>query len=249
MIADVALSALWVGVKTRALPALGLAIALSALGMPLAAELSIGDPPRAIVDVGLFAIWLVASGLGITLGATAFADLHDGRAVLWLVRPIGRAEWAVARVVGLAGAAVVGVLAVTVAVGAVAVVVGASPTVGWLGMFALTAVEAVALTAIAALLSTVSSSAGAAFASAGLWVAGHLAVEYRGLPDGAVPAGLAAIVFAAIPDLDRLDVTTAVAHGGPLDPIALAFAAAYGLAWALAATALAAVVIERGDAA
>lgn len=227
--------------------AIGLGVALALLGMPLAGALSLGDHARAVVDIALTVAWLVASALGIVLGAGAFADLHDGRAALWLVRPVGRAEWALGRMAGLAGAAAIGVVAVLVVVGALSVVLDAHPTAGWFAAGLLLGVEAALLTAMGALFATQIPPVPAAFAVAGLWTAGHLAAEYRGLPDGDVPRALPAVVFAVVPDLDRLDVAGLVAHGDPIDPAAVALAAVYGLAWTGALAALAAVAVERQD--
>lgn len=227
--------------------AIGTSAGLAVLGMPLGSALSLGDHRRALVDIALTVAWLVASALAIALGAGAFTDLHDGRAALWLVRPVGRAAWALGRIAGLAGGAWIGVMATLIVVGALSAALGARPTAGWLASGALLGVEATLLTALAALLATQMRPIPAAFAAAGLWTAGHLASEYRGLPEGELPKALPALVFAVVPDLDRLDVSAAVAHGDPIDASDLVLAAAYGLAWTGALAALAAVAVDRQD--
>lgn len=239
-------AALTFAARRRILGAVFAYAALLAVLGPWAADLALGAPTRALRDVGLGLGWLVASGSAVALGIGAFgASLRAGFPVWLLAGPLSRRSWWLGTALGGLGLLALLVLGLTLAYAAVEARVGAPPGGALAVWAALLWAECAVLLALAALLGALARPGAATALALGVWAAGHLASEHAAATAAAPWASR--ILFAVVPDLDRLVVHAAVVHGDPLGPSVVATGGAYAALWTAALLALGVLVIENTD--
>jgi hypothetical protein len=209
--------------------------------LPPLAELGLAAGPRVVVDLGLSGLRLACGGLAIAAGHGALGPpLRRGEADLFYTLPRGPAVWPLAR---LAGSVAVGWA--HAAAGFVAwwalhrVIVGDAPghlslefllaLGGWFG----------SLWAEVGLLVLLSAATGlwlrgpaGPLAAITVTTVGHLSLFLEDVPWHQAP--IARALATAVPQLWRLDLTSAVMFPGALDPFDLAGRIGYGGLWAMA---------------
>ena len=221
--------------RQRVLPAVLAYGALCLFLGPTVADLSLGDPHRALLDVGCTLAWAVGLAVAVVEGARVIAeDLQSRQAVALLICPISRSTYTAGRLLGLFGT-----LAVTAAglglVGAlVGGLLGVSPSVASLWMMGLLWVEWCVVGALTALLSSWVSPAQATLSGAALAAVGHLVQEVgvvatvEGSRWLSVAIGALSVV---LPDLDVFNIQAQVVYGDAIDPIYGCGALLYGALW------------------
>lgn len=238
-------------VRERILVAVPMFLFASGFAAPLVSGLALGGADKALTDLGLGMLWIFGSFLAIYLGVRGIgADLRDGSAVLWLHRPLPRASWVVGRFLGVLAVLVAEVTLLLGTWAAVAAWYGAAPGPSVVVYGVLLAFELALVAAWGMLFSSLIAPVPAALATAGLWVAGHLADEYTRLAMSEghpVVGALSRLLFLVVPDLDLFDVQDRVVHGLAIDAAATVSACGYGAAWTAALVALTGLVVQRRD--
>jgi ABC-type transport system involved in multi-copper enzyme maturation permease subunit len=212
-------------------------------------ELTIGEMHRILSDLGLSAMQLIGLLVAVFVGASLVAGDMERR-VLYpvLAKPVTRTAYLWGRYLGLALALLVN-LAVMVAVLAGVLVFEArslqpldaslAAAVGLMG------VQFLVVGAVAILFSAVTSTTLAAIFSLSVAAAGMLSNEMRSLWQG--PATwVPRVLWYLLPNLGSLSANEAVIYRTP-PPASTWVAALYGLLYAVAALALAALAFERRD--
>jgi len=212
------------------------------LAMPLAASLTLGDPHRGLLDLGMTAQWLTCSAIAVWLGLSAVGTaLEDGRAALTLARPVSAATWLAGRTLGAGSVLTLFILGTEIGWVGAAVFHGLDPHPDLLWGPVLLLGECTVLTTLAMGLSSAMRSTPAGACAIGLWIAGHLADEY-----GAV-SGASVVVFSLVPSLDAFDAQTPLVTGRGIQALAAGRAMAYSMLWSAAAVALTLMMVRRRD--
>jgi hypothetical protein len=208
--------------------------------------LSLGAGAKAATDVGLFAVWALASGFALGIGLTVLRPRPD---LVWaLTRPVSRARFATDRFLGACGA--LGILTALLhagwAVGAL--LAGMAVPASLVAAFVLSWAGACVVAGVAGLFAQVLPPAPAGLCAVAMVVVGHLADEYAALAaEGDVPPTLARALFLLLPDLDRFDAGAILAHGVTPDPAQVGLAVGYGAAWCAVLVLLATIALSRRD--
>jgi ABC-type transport system involved in multi-copper enzyme maturation permease subunit len=202
-----------------------------------------------LFDVGTAFAALVVAALSATIAITAITrELETKQAHLVLARPIGRAEFVVARFLTTALLVVVANAVLGLLLGGLILAIGADHAGLAVATCLFASFEGFILAAIATFFGVGSSSTMSAVFTTTLFILGRLTGEMlllieRGKFGAATP--LLKAVYAALPHLTVFDLTP-FAHGaGSLREVA--FAAVYGTAYTAAFLGVAAYRFSRRD--
>ena len=220
----------------------------SSLGV---AQLTIGNWARIILDMGLSAIELVGGLMAVIIGVGLLAGEVQRRTVLpTLAKPVARWQFCLGRYLGL-----VLLLAVNVVVmlALLALVLkAASYTLGApaLGAALLIFVELALIAAVAVLFASFSTPLLAGGFALAVFFIGHLLSDLQTFGHRAKPAGLAGIaaaLYAVLPDLELLNLKAQAANELPVAAGFVWRSAAYGFAYAAVTLVIAMVIFSRRD--
>jgi len=215
-------------------------------------ELTVGDKPKVVADVGLAGISLSAVLIGLFLGNTLVSREVERRTVfLVLAKPVARHHFIFGKALGLALtiAAVLAFLTLEL------LLVMFLLTGEWHWHFGLNSVlafcEALVIMAFSIMFSTFTTPILAALYTLAFYVIGHLTWTFRMLARQA--ATLSAdwfwySLYVALPNLERFNVRSELVHQVTLDPwLRVELPALYGLLYAAALLLVASVIFERKD--
>lgn len=212
-------------------------------------KLTLGERHRMISDLGLSSMHLIGVLLVVFLGAGLIAGDVERRVVYPVVaKPVARWQYLVGRYLGLAGALLVNLAVMAVALAAVLAADAGSlrPLDGpLLAAFAMIGVQLLVVGAVAVLFSSITTTTLAAIFALSIAVAGQLTNEMRNLWRGE-GSWLARALWYALPNLGALNVNEAVIYHQPVAASAW-IAAAYGLLYAAATLALACLAFQKRD--
>jgi Cu-processing system permease protein len=215
-----------------------------------AASVSYGDRGRMIVDVGLAAASGVGSLIAVALAVTTFAaELRKRTAYTLLARPLPRWAFVFGKLAGVTLAMQLVVVSMLLATAFTVVLYGGTvPDALWACAW-LNCVEIAVVSALTILFCTLAEPVLAATYSVGVVLAGNLADELMALvqrPDQ--PEALRDVLTGAyyvLPDLSALSARAQAANQLPTPEGLVAHGTLYGLAYALTAGLLAALVFTR----
>ena len=233
-VATIALNTFREAVRDRVLYNL-IVFALLLLGTAiLFSEISIGIQRLILINLGLTAVTFFGVTIAIFIGIGLVYKEMDKRTLYALLsKPVHRYEFILGKFFGLALTLLVNTLLMTLGFFAALYYVQGKfePADGWL----LAAVYFIFLqlllaTSLALLFSCFSSPALSAAFTLGLFIAGNLAADIRGLSQ-AVEApwleGATRAVYYALPNFRNFNIIASVAHSQPVPGSLLAFNTAY----------------------
>ncbi len=204
-------------------------------------DLSMGMAKELMFDCAL-AISLVVGVITSMVAAFEIPrELREKTAQFILSKPMGRSSFIWGKFLGVGGLTVFNVAFVSVgSLLAYRLSYGETP---WpmLSGAALVAVEGVLLTAVGLLLSVFLTDTLAAIGVFAIFCAGHAVYM---LPKQAPSIGFLANV---LPNFNNLDIKTALSHGVEVPSAFIGMGLVYGLAYALAVTALTIIIFARKD--
>jgi len=223
--------------------------ALLIAGSFLVSELTLGEMHRILADLGLSAMQLIGTLIAVFVGSTLVAGDVERR-VLYpvLAKPVSRTQYLLGRYLGLAAALLLNLLVMALVLAAVLVFEARSlrPIDAALAAaVGLQGVQFLVVGAVAVFFSAFSSTTLAALFSLAVVVAGQLSNEMRALWPGEM-TWLPRALWYLLPNLGSLTVNDAVIYRVP-PPASVWLVALYGLLYAAAALALAALAFERRD--
>ncbi|MFT7521933.1 MAG: Cu-processing system permease protein [Kiritimatiellia bacterium] len=222
---------------------------LAALLLPVLADLSLGAADRTVVDLGLLAartagaLTALIAGLG-TVGPT----VRRGEATTWLVLPISRSSWVLARWTGTVAASIATMVLCVGVWHVVAGLLGVRLPAD-LGSYLLAGT--VELTVLASMSTLAGAALPTPLATLSTIVAvtlGHVGGVYADITSPnwtlrTVGQGVRWIV----PQLDRYNLQAELIYDLPVAPSTLAFDALHGVAWTLALILGTCLVLSRRD--
>ena len=243
----------WTGFLQLVRTRVYLNILVAGIGLVVAAlafdRLSAGEGGRVLFDVGAAFVSLVVAILAGTIAITAVTrDLETKQAHLVLARPIGRAEFVIARFLTTALLVVVANLVLGLLLGGLLLATGGEHAGLAVGACAFGSFEGFILAAVATFFGVGSSSTMSAVFTTTIFILGRLTGEMQVLIDsdafnGVTP--LLRVVERVLPHLPAFDLTP-FAHGeGNLADVPSA--ALYGTAYTVAFLAAAALRFSRRD--
>lgn len=216
----------------------------------LVSLLTVGDEDKIIKDMGLSAISIFGVLTAVFVGVSLVFKEIDKRTIYTLLaNPVRRWQFLVGKYVGLL--AVLGMLIVLMSVAlATLLTVRGEPFVPLIPAIAMIFVELALVTAFACLFSSFSNPVLSALGTAAVYVIGHLSWSFEllkaRLPEG--PGRVASdVLYAALPNLDRLDLKSQAVHGIAVSPQYFGMALLYGVGYSLAVLVLACVIFEKRD--
>lgn len=214
-------------------------------------EVTIAAFDRIVRDIGIAAINLFGVLLGAFLGVGVVGRDVDRRIVYVILgKPVSRFEYLLGRALGV-WASVAMSLALMAAAFFLECLIYQGPIrlVMFQGLF-LILVEVLVIVSVAVMASSSMGSIVAAFVTMSAYVIGHFSKDLyfagRKSASSAVK-GLAAAIYYALPDLERLNLKSEVATLTEVSVARVASAAAYGILYSLLFLALAAAVFNRRD--
>jgi Cu-processing system permease protein len=228
-----------------------LAFALLLVGGSIAiADLAIGQQERIMKDVGLAAISVISVLMSVFLGISLVSKEVERRTVYTILsKPLHRWELVVGKYLGLSATVAVNVAVMGLMLAAITL------AFGWLtgnvaAAVLLILVEALVLVAVATLFSAFTTPTLAAIFALGVFVVGHLTGALRAVTQRAQSEWIRLLgeaVYRLLPNLEAFNVKGRVAVGDPVSLAEVGLAAGYGLLYAVAVLALAAMVFERRE--
>ncbi len=215
----------------------------------LATLLTVGESHRIVADLGLSAMELVSILLATLLGADLVAGDVQRRVIYPVVaKPVSRTQYVLGRYLGLSAALLLNLLAMSALLSALFLYDARSfsPLDSTLvGALALLLLKVLTVAAMAVLFSCFTNTTLAAIFTLSLTIAGYLTSELRAVWQGD-HAWIATLIWYALPDLGALTTNDAVVYRTAL-PATAALSGLHAVAYAAAALALGAAVLERRD--
>jgi Cu-processing system permease protein len=217
-------------------------------------QLTLGEQFRIVADVATSATQVFGTLIAVLLGVALVARELDRRTCyVALARPVSRAEFLVGKFLGLAGTLVLNV-AIMAAVTALMVLLhrGAATVsaAAFLAAFGLILVQVVVCGAFAVLFASFTTPTLATIFTMSVVAAGHAFSEVRAFwllsPDVGLKRLVRVLDF-LLPNMGLLDLKEALTYADPVTAGSLLLRAGYGLAYAAAVVALAAIVFSRKD--
>lgn len=206
---------------------------------------------RAVTDFGLGVMSLLLVGLAIFLSVGMLSREIEKRTVfLVMSRPISRTQFVVGRYLGIVVTLTSLLLAMTVVYYLQVLLFGVAPTSAMAASLVALWVELCLLSAAGLLLSASAGQLVAALALIGTYLIGHLAPDLYALsqrPGAPLLAGLCRVLYAVVPNLDRLDYRVEAAWAASIDGVEFMSSLATGAAWTVVFLLAAAWVFSRRD--
>lgn len=227
--------------RMKALYLILLICVLDVAAMSAYKELSLGMEEQLMIDCAL-ALALVAGLVSAMIAAFEVPrELREKTAQFILSKPMGRSAFIWGKFLGVSALCVFNIA--FVAVGSLVAYQMVFGEVAWGLAYGaiLVAVEAVVLTGVGLFLSIFLADTMAAIGVFAVFVIGHaLPVLVRSVP-------AAELVTYVLPNFHHLDIKTEVSHGLEVATSFVGMGVLYGLAYALAITALAVILFNRKD--
>ena len=229
-----------------------LAFALLVIGLSyFLADLSMGDMPRIIANVGLACIHIFGVIMAVFLGITLVSQEVERKTVyLILSRPVARWEFVVGKAAGLCGTLFLTTLVMAATLFLVHAGYGASPEPGILVASAGIWMELVLLTCLASLFSSFTTPVLSAIFILSMFLIGHVSGDLLVFGSRAA-SGTARVVSAALfyllPNLENFNWKNEVVYGGASSPARIPLASGYLLAYCAAVLVLACLIFSRKD--
>lgn len=206
---------------------------------------------RAVTDFGLGVMALLLVGLSIFLSAGMLSREIEKRTVfLVMSRPISRLQFVVGRYVGMLMTLTTLLLAMTALYGLQLLAFKVEPTAAMgaalLGLW----VELWLLSALGLLLSASAGQLVAALSCVGVYLMGHWSPDLFALgqrSDAPSLAKVCRVLYAVVPNLDRLDYRVEASWGASIDWKELLSSMATGGAWTVLFISIASLVFARRD--
>lgn len=206
---------------------------------------------RAVTDFGLGVMALLLAALSMFLSVGMLSREIEKRTVfLVMSRPISRTQFVVGRYLGMMLTLTVLLLAMTALYFLQVLTFGVKPTgamaAAVLGLW----VELFILSALGLLLSASAGQLVGALSLVGVYLGGHLSPDLFALAQRSDLPGLALvcrILYAVVPNLDRLDYRVEAAWESTISLPELASSCGVGAAWALLFLSVASLVFSRRD--
>lgn len=211
--------------------------------------LTLGERYRILSDLGLTAMQLIGVLVAVFVGSNLVSGDMERRVLHpVLAKPISRSGYLLGRYLGLA---MVLTLNLAVMTGLLALILvadaGSLRPVGraFFEAVALQEIQFLVVGAVAMLFSAFTSTTLAAIFTLAIAIAGQMTGEIRALWKGP-GTWIPSLLWYLLPNLSALNANEALVYRSP-PPAQAWLAAAYGLAYAAAALALAVLVFERRD--
>jgi ABC-type transport system involved in multi-copper enzyme maturation permease subunit len=217
----------------------------------LLATLSYVEVDEILQDMGMAAIRLFSSGIAMFVGAGLVHNEVDRRTIFTILsKPVSRGEFLVGKWAGLTFTVWLQLALMAIAFAAVSIFAGAPLAVDHAIAIALIGLELMVLVAIATLFSSFTTPMLASFYTFGLWLIGHLSRDLYLLgqqSDDASVSGLAAALYAVLPDFEVFNKTLEAVHGLPIRGFEIGFAVLYAVGYSSVVLLLASTIFARRD--
>ncbi|PZR06357.1 MAG: ABC transporter permease [Archangium gephyra] len=206
---------------------------------------------RAVTDFGLGVMALLMAALSMFLSVGTLSREIEKRTVfLVMSRPISRTQFVVGRYLGMMTTLTVLLAAMAFFYGLQLLLFGVQPTgamgAALLGLW----VELFVLAALGLLLSASTGQLVGALSLVGVYLMGHLSPDLFALSQRTDLPGLAracGVLYALVPNLDRLDYRVEAAWESTIELPELLSSCGVGAAWALLFVTAASLVFSRRD--
>lgn len=215
-------------------------------------ELSPFEQPKILLDLGQASMFLVGSLIAILLGAGLVSKEIERRTIYVIVsKPVGRGEFLVGKVLGLAITLTAATAVMAVILLAVTSLYGQPPTLALGQSIVLLWCQLTLLVCLAvAFASFVSSTTLAVMFSFSCWILGQVAEDLdvlaRRIESPAV-AGLLRAFYWLLPNLSLLDAKVRGTYGVPVPAAEFFSAIGYAVAYSVMLLAFASLAISRRD--
>lgn len=216
----------------------------------LVSLLTVGSEEKIIKDLGLSAISVFGVLTAVVIGVSlVYKEIEKRTLYTLLASPIRRWHFVTGKYAGTLAVLALNAALQTAALCAVLLLHGVAP---WplLPAVLLIFVQLALVTAFAVLFSSVTNPVLSAVGTLAIYVAGELSSSLellkRRLPPG-LGQRLCDVLYAVLPNLDRLDIKAEVVHGLPVAPAYTLLALGYGVFYATVVLVVACAVFERRD--
>lgn len=217
----------------------------------LMAQLSVGEGGRVVRDMGLASISLFSVAIAIFSGANLlYKEIQLNTIYSILSRPIRRYQFVLGKFLGLLLTLVVQLALMLLVLLAVVKMQEGMFDFRLLQAGVFVFFEVIIVTAIALLFSAFSTPFLSAMFTGGLFVMGRLSDDLLQLVSKTKSEALEATIralYRVLPNLSNFSVADQLAHGIPLRPGHLGFAASYAVFYAAMVLLLAAIIFEKRD--
>lgn len=217
----------------------------------LLSTLTIGEQAQIIQDIGLASINVFGVLIAIFVGIGLVSKEIDKRTIYSIIaKPIPRYQFLLGKYCGLALTLLVNVVIMTAGffLTLLAGRVGFSPALQW--AIGLIVMELLVITAVAVLFSTFTTPTLSATYTLAIYVIGHLTDDLRVLGSklsNDPTKDLLDLLYYALPNLEYFNIKGQAVHGIVIEPLYLASALAYGIAYSIVVLGLACVIFQRRD--
>ena len=217
----------------------------------LLGHITVGEYHKIVMDTGLAAIAVFGVLIAIFVGI-GLVNREIERKTIYTIasKPVPRAAFVLGKYLGLVMVLVLLVALMGLAHALSLLLNGAGVGVGLLVALAMTTVELLVVTAFAVLYSTFTGPTLATFFSLSTFVVGHLTADIRDF-GAASESGLvrqcSSVLYWVLPNLEAFNVRAEVAHSVDLPLDFLVITGTYGVLYAAAVIAGAAVVFHFRD--
>ena len=209
------------------------AILMTLAGL-LLGQLSIRQDEKILKDIGLAAMDLFGTVIAVFIGTGLVSKEIERRSLYpLLAKPLSRAELYLGKFAGLGFTLLVNVSVMLAGLLLTLAATSRRPDLGLLSAVFPLYLGMLLVVAFAMLFSSVTSATLASVLTVGVVVVGRFADVIRGMREvlPGVPEGLAAAVFAIVPNFGNFDFKSRVAYGEAVAAPDLAWVALYAAAW------------------
>ena len=217
----------------------------------LLSTLSYVEQERILQDVGLAAMRLFGVAIAIFVGVGLLHKEVDRRTIHTILsKPISRGEFLLGKYAGLVATLWLLVAVMALAFVVVSLLAGAKLRGGHAAAIGLVGAELSLVVAIATLFSAFTTPLLASLFSCGLFLAGHLSRDLRGLgaqSDQALVRAATAALYRVLPDLKGFDLGIQAVHGLPIAASDVWLPLAYGVGYTGLLLLAAVTIFERRD--
>jgi len=209
------------------------AILMTLAGL-LLGQLSIRQDEKILKDIGLAAMDLFGTVIAVFIGTGLVSKEIERRSLYpLLAKPLSRAELYLGKFAGLGFTLLVNVSVMLAGLLLTLAATSRRPDLGLLSAVFPLYLGMLLVVAFAMLFSSVTSATLASVLTVGVVVVGRFADVIRGMREvlPGIPEGLAAAVFAVVPNFGNFDFKSRVAYGEAVAAPDLAWVALYAAAW------------------
>ncbi len=229
---------------------LGFAVLLL-LSVKLFGLLTVGDQGKIMKDLGLAGIQFFSMLIAVMMSVLLISREVERRTVFnILARPVRRWEFLLGKYTGLVATVAVNIAVMAVILVGVVWVYHGDLDPGLLVAAAMTLLEMMLVAAFATLFAVLTKPILGSVLTLATFVVGHLSEDLWLLTHhlgGTVTRVAVAVVYAVLPNLERVNFKTEVVHGLPLPLTAMGWGTAYVLAYTALVLLLACLQFGRRD--